>query len=205
MDSFGWKTLESKQVIKDKWLSLRADKCQLPNGRIIEPCYVMEYGAWVNVVALTKNQDVVLVREYRHGIQKTLLELPGGAMDPEDASPLAAVKRELLEETGYTSNTFVETGKLFPNPATHNNLLHCFLATNVEQVDNPRLDDTEQIDLVLMPLEKVIKLAANGGLMQALHVGSLFFALARLDRVHSAVSTQKTQHARRRTRTSHPL
>ncbi len=184
MDSFAWKVLESRQVIKDKWLSLRADKCQLPNGHILEPCYVMEYRAWVNVVALTKNQDVVLVREYRHGIQKTLLELPGGTTDPEDVSPLAAIKRELLEETGFTSETFIETGRLSPNPATHNNILHCFLATNVEQVDKPKLDDTEQIDLVLMPLQKVIELAANGGLLQALHVASLFFALLRLGRVH---------------------
>ena len=153
MDSFAWKILESRQVIKDEWLSLRADKCQLPNGLVLDPCYVLEYRAWVNVVALTKRQEVVLVREYRHGIQKTLLELPGGSTDPEDVSALAAAKRELLEETGYSSETFVETGRLYPNPATHNNLLHCFLATNVEQVDKPKLESTEQIDVVLMPLD----------------------------------------------------
>ncbi len=184
MDSFDWKLLESRQVLKDKWLSLRADKYQLPNGRILEPCYVMEYRAWVNVVALTKNQEVVLVKEFRHGIQQTLLELPGGTTDPEDCSPLAAVKRELLEETGFTSKTFMATGKLCPNPATHNNFVHCFLAMNVQQVDKPRLDDTEQIDVMLMPLEKVIEIASNGGLLQALHVSSLFLALARLGRVH---------------------
>ena len=61
MNSFDWRVLESRQVIKDQWLSLRADKCQLPNGLVLEPCYVMEYRAWVNVVALTKNQEVVLV------------------------------------------------------------------------------------------------------------------------------------------------
>lgn len=184
MDSFDWKVLKSRQVIKDGWLSLRADTCELPNGLVLEPCYVMEYRAWVNVVALTQNQEVVLVKEFRHGIQKTLLELPGGTTDPEDASPLAAIKRELLEETGFTGETFIETGRLCPNPATHNNFLHCFLAMKVEQVDKPQLDDTEQIDVVLMPLEKVIENASNGGLLQALHVSSLFLALTRLGRVH---------------------
>jgi ADP-ribose pyrophosphatase YjhB (NUDIX family) len=184
MDPFDWKVLESRQVIKDKLLSLRADKCQLPNGRILEPCYVMEYPAWVNVVALTKNKEVVLVKQFRHGIQKTLLELPGGTTDPEDLSPMAAIKRELLEETGFTGETFIETGRLCPNPATHNNFLHCFLAMNVEQVDKPRLDDTEQMDVVLMPLENVIEIASSGGLLQALHVSSLFLALMRSGRVH---------------------
>jgi len=184
MHTVDWKVLETRHVTRDEWLSLRADRCELPDGRIVEPCYVLEYPAWVNVVALTKNQDVVLVREFRHGMQKTLLELPGGTTEPEDISPLAAIRRELLEETGYTSETFVETGRLYPNAATHNNVLYCFLATDVEQVDRPRLDDTEQMDLVLMPLEKVIELTANGGLLQALHVGSLFLALARLGRVH---------------------
>lgn len=184
MDSFDWKVLESRQVIKDNWLSLRADKCQLPSGHILEPCYVMEYRAWVNVVALTQNQDVVLVREFRHGVQQTLLQLPGGTTDPEDTSPLAAIKRELLEETGYTSETFSETGTMFPNPATHNNTVHCFLATNVEQVDKPRLDDTEQLETALMPLEELIELATNGRFLHALHIATLFFALARLGRLH---------------------
>ncbi len=184
MNSFDWRVLESRQVIKDQWLSLRADKCQLPNGLVLEPCYVMEYRAWVNVVALTKNQEVVLVKQFRHGIQKTLLELPGGTTDPEDASPLAAIKRELLEETGFTGDTFTETGRLCPNPATHNNFLHSFLALDVDQVDKPRPDDTEQIDVVLLPLEKVNEIASKGELLHALHVSSLFLALARLGRVH---------------------
>jgi 8-oxo-dGTP pyrophosphatase MutT (NUDIX family) len=183
MDSFQWKILESKYAIKDKWLSLRADKCKLPNGRIIEPCYILEYREWVNVVALTKTQDVVLVKQYRHGLQKTLLELPGGTTDPQDVSPVAAIQRELLEETGYTGETFFETGRLSPNPSNHNNVTHCFLAVDVEQIQEPRLDDTEKIEIVLQPLNNVIELAMNGELLQSLHVGSLFFAMARLGRI----------------------
>ncbi len=80
MHSFDWTLLSSKYVVKDRWISVRADTYQMPNGRIIEPYYVLEYPTWVNVVALTKSKEVVLVKQYRPGIQKTVLELPCGAM-----------------------------------------------------------------------------------------------------------------------------
>ena len=70
--NFEWRTLKSKQIIKDKWISLREDTCKMSNDKIIEPYYVLEYSTWVNVVALTKEKDVILVRQYRHGIQKQL-------------------------------------------------------------------------------------------------------------------------------------
>jgi len=116
--------------VQDKWLSLRADTCKMPDGQIVKPFYVFEYSPWVNVVAITKNQEVVLVEQYRHGIQKTVLELPGGSMDSEDISPLVAAKRELLEESGYTTNNFVKTGTISRNSSSHINLIHCFLATD---------------------------------------------------------------------------
>nr|WP_225225951.1 NUDIX hydrolase [Komarekiella delphini-convector] len=153
------------------------------DGKIVEPYYVLEYPTWVNVVALTKNQEIVLVKQYRHGLQKIVLELPSGAVEAEDLSPLAAAKRELLEETGYASDYFVETGILSPNPANHNNLTHCFLATNVEKIADLNLDDTEEIDVLLFPLEKVIELIESGILLQALHISSLFFALKKLGKL----------------------
>ncbi|MFN6540706.1 MAG: NUDIX hydrolase [Nostoc sp. EkiNYC01] len=183
MNSFDWTVLSSKYLVQDKWLKLRADTCQMPEGKIVEPFYVFEYPTWVNIVAITKNQEVVLVKQYRHGVQKTVLELPGGSMDLEDSSPMEAAKRELLEESGYTSNNFVETGIISPNSATHNNLIYCFLATNVELVDDLKLDITEQIDVILLPLSKLVKDIDNGILLQAFHITSLFFALKKLGKV----------------------
>jgi 8-oxo-dGTP pyrophosphatase MutT (NUDIX family) len=177
MPPLDWKRLQSMYILQDRWLALRADTCQLPNGRTIAPYYVLEYPPWVNVVALTTDQQVVLVRQYRHGVQQTLLELPSGAVDATDASPRAAVQRELLEETGYGSAVVVETGCLSPNPATHTNLTHCFLATGVRQVAAPHPEATECLETVLLPLSEVVRLARTGGLLQALHVGALFLAL----------------------------
>ena len=180
MHPLDWKRLQSTYVLQDRWLTLRADTCQLPNGRTIAPYYILEYPPWVNVVALTMDQQVVLVRQYRHGIQQTILELPSGVVEATDASPLAAVQRELLEETGYASKVVVETGRLSPNPATHTNLTYCFLATGVRQVAAPCPEETEHLETVRLPLSEVVRLASTGGLLQALHVGALFLALPAL-------------------------
>jgi 8-oxo-dGTP pyrophosphatase MutT (NUDIX family) len=152
----------------------------------VSPYYVFEYPDWVNVVALTTDEDVVLVRQYRHGAGQTLLELPCGAVDKDDASPLAAVSRELLEETGYQAEAFVSTGVLSPNPATHNNSTHCFLATACRAVGTPVQDETEQTEVVLMPLRKFAETVLAGGLYQALHVGSALFGLSQLGLVQIA-------------------
>lgn len=97
MNNFDWTILKSTYILKNNWISLRGDTCKLPNGKIIEPYYVLEYPTWVNVVALTKEKEVILIRQYRHGLQKTIWEIPGGNMDSVDKSPLEAIKRELKE------------------------------------------------------------------------------------------------------------
>ena len=111
-----WTRLDSRYVVKDRWLALRADTYRTPADQIVEPCYVLEYRAWVNVVALTQAGEVVLVRQFRPGIGRTILELPGGTTDPEDASPEAAIRRELLEETGYTRRAFSRDRLLCAQP-----------------------------------------------------------------------------------------
>ena len=97
---FDWKIIKSRYIVKDKWLTLRADTCELPSSNIIDPYYVFEYPKWLNIVALTTDEDLVLVKLYRHGLGKTVLEIPCGGVETSDASVLFAARRELLEETG---------------------------------------------------------------------------------------------------------
>jgi ADP-ribose pyrophosphatase len=173
-----WKILESHNIHKN----VRIDKCELPNGMTID-WFVIEYADWATIIALTKQQEVVMVRQYRHGAQKVILELPGGAMEPEDERPLQAARRELLEETGYTSDTFIQIGCVSPNPANQTNLIYSFLALDAENVGAQHLDETEDIEVVLKPLEELIRMAKSGELFQSMQVSAVFFALAYWDRI----------------------
>ena len=173
-----WKILESHHLHKN----VRIDKCELPNGMTIEG-FVLEYRDWATIVAVTKQQDVLLIRQYRHGAQKVILELPGGAMEAEDESPMQAARRELLEETGYTSDTFIQIGCVSPNPANQTNLIYSFLALDAEKVGGQRLDPTEDIEVLLKPVEEVITMAKNGELFQSMQVSAVFFALAYWHRI----------------------
>jgi 8-oxo-dGTP pyrophosphatase MutT (NUDIX family) len=155
----------------------------MPDGREVDPYYVLEYPDWVNVVAVTETDEVVLVRQYRHGIGLVVLELPSGVVEGNDGGPLETARRELLEETGYASDSFHLTGVLSANPATHSNLTHCFLAVDCRKVAQPHLDDVEELEVVIVPLARLGGLAREGALLQSLHVGSIFFALAELDRL----------------------
>lgn len=183
MASYDWTIVKSRHLIKDKWISVRADTCKMPSGKIVSPYYVLEYPAWLNVVALTKNQEVILVQQYRHGCQKTVIELPSGCMEITDKTPLEAMKRELLEETGYSSNNFIEVCKISANPANLNNFTHGFLALEVDLVAEPKLDDTEQIKVIRRPLHEVIAMMKNQEFLQALHVSTLFYALSSMGNI----------------------
>src|SRR6516225_3082923 len=123
-----WEILSSKYVVKDRWLTLRADDCRNAEGQSIAPFYVLEYPPWVNVLALTPERNVVLIKQYRHGIRQIILELPGGAVDEQDASILDAAQRELREETGYAAEEWREIGTFCTSPHNHTNTGHCFLA-----------------------------------------------------------------------------
>jgi 8-oxo-dGTP pyrophosphatase MutT (NUDIX family) len=160
---------------------IRLDRCEVSNGQTFEAT-VFEFRDWATVVPLTKDGQAVLVRQYRHGLGRVTLELPGGILD-DGETPLEAARRELAEETGYSGNTFVEIGTISPNPAIQSNMIHYFLAQDVEKTGSQHLDATEEIEVALMPLDELVALAENNGILNALQVAALFFALAHLKRI----------------------
>ena len=172
-----WKVLETSHVRKH----IRIDRCETSSGQVFDAT-VFEFRDWATVMPLTKDGQVVLVRQYRHGLGQVTLELPGGIMD-EGELPMEAARRELEEETGYTGSTFTEIGTISPNPAIQSNMVHFFLATDVEKAGGQHLDATEEIEVVLMPLDELIALAEQNGILNALQVAALFFALAHLKRI----------------------
>ena len=100
MTDLTWKTLASTYVHKGPWATLRHDVCEMPDGRIKDPYFVLEYPNWSNAVALTHDGKIVLVRQYRHAAEIVSLELLGGVIEHGE-DPAEGIKRELLEETGY--------------------------------------------------------------------------------------------------------
>jgi ADP-ribose pyrophosphatase len=173
-----WKVLETSYFRP----RFRIDKCELPNGNFLDAT-IFEFRAWANVVALTKNGEVVLVKQYRHGVCEALLEFPGGVVeDGED--PAEGVRRELLEETGYTASDMILVGKVYPNPALQTNTLYCFVARDAERVQEQNLDAGEDIEVHLIPLDELIAMAKRGQFPHALDTAVLFQALVYLDRIH---------------------
>ncbi|WP_246736019.1 NUDIX hydrolase [Enterovirga aerilata] len=147
-------------------------------GIEVSPYYVLEYPDFVHVVAYDADDRIVLVRQYRHGLGGTSLELPGGVAEPSDADALATARRELREETGYQGGSFALQATLSPDPAKLTNRLHLVVAHGVcPGRFSP--DRSEQISVELVSRAQAYELALSGAIMHAQHVGLLLTALQR--------------------------
>ena len=157
---------------------MREDTVLLPNGATIDDFFIFEYPEWVGVLPVTTSGELVLIRQYRHGIAKVLYELVAGVVDPLEPLLMSA-QRELLEETGYTGGRWAPWLHASANPSTHTNTCHIFLAENVEPAGFQQLDSTEEISVELLSPQQVLKIIENGGIMQSLHLAALwkYFAL----------------------------
>lgn len=171
-----WKVVSSAYPRKH----LRVDTCELTNGRLIEKM-IFEFDTWATIMALTRQQEVILIRQYRHGVKDIIWEFPGGVVEPHE-DPLEGARRELLEETGYAAGSFIQTGVLSPNPDNHSNHIHTFLALDAEKVSGQALDANEEIQVFPTALAEVIRMARAGELPQAMQVSALFLGLAHLGR-----------------------
>lgn len=179
MKQQSWRILSSEYLVNAPWAVLRKDSCRMPNGYIVPEYYILEYPNWVNVVALTEDNEIILVRQYRHGVQESILEIPGGVID-EGEDSLTAAKRELLEETGYLFDSFEKLCDLFPNPATSNNITTSYLARGGKKVQEQELDSQEDIEVILKSPSEVKQLLLENKFGQALHSTALFYAFLNL-------------------------
>lgn len=140
---------------------------------------------WVNVIALTPADEVVMIRQYRIGIAKVCLEIPGGMADPGESARDAAA-RELAEETGYTSDRWELLGTVSPNPAIQNNFLHSFLALDCKQTVPQKLDGAEVVSIETMPLSRVTEALRRGEIEHALVVNAFAHLAFRLTELRRA-------------------
>ena len=173
MKDLDWKTLSSEYLFRRPWLTARRDVCQLPDGRINDEYYVLEYPTWINVIAITDDGQMILVRQYRHGLGRTCFEIVAGCVE-EGEDPMDAAKRELQEETGYTGGEWTETMQFTCNASAMNNITHSDLAIGVEQTDGQHLDATEDIEIYTFTPDEVKDMLRRGEFMQASMLAALY-------------------------------
>ena len=174
-----WKICHSEYIHKGPWATLRSDKCEMPDGRIVDQYYVLEYPNWVNAVAITEDNKVLMVRQYRHAAGIVSLEIPGGVIDGDEA-PQDAIRRELLEETGFQFDEIELLCTIYANSATANNKTFCYLAEGGKKVQEQELDEHEELIVEEYTLAEVKQLLADNKIAQSLHCTSLFYALIKL-------------------------
>lgn len=172
-DDRKWKVLGSEYLFRQPWLTVRRDHVKLPSGVEMPDYYVLEYPEWVNIIATTPDGLMLLVRQYRHGLQWTGYELCAGVVD-QGETPIEAARRELLEETGYAGGQWSELTVLSPNPTSCSNLCHCFIAEGVTQVAPPSQEATEDITSHLFSPGEVLELLRSDMIRQALMSAALW-------------------------------
>lgn len=177
MEILKWQKLASTYLVREKWATLRVDTCKLQGGAIKDDYYVLEYPNWVNAVAVTEEGKIILVRQYRYAADIISLEIPGGVIDGDEL-PETAIKRELLEETGYSFDTCKLVATLYPNPATSINKTFTYLLTGGKKTHEQHLDEHEILNVEEYTVDEVKRLLADNKIDQALHVAGLFYGLA---------------------------
>ncbi|MBN8879104.1 MAG: NUDIX hydrolase [Sphingobacteriales bacterium] len=176
-----WKILSSEYLFNDLWFKVRKDRCLTPEGTIVDPYYVYEFPTWVTAVALTEDGKVIMEHQYRHALGEVCLEIPGGCVDDADANYEDAIKRELLEETGYSFTSYEYLGKISANPSTNSNLMHMYLARGGKKVTTQHLDAGEEIKISLHTIEEVKEMLRKNEILQAMHVACLMYAFQKLE------------------------
>lgn len=139
--------------------------------------YTLNCSPWVNIIALDSERSVLMIEQYRHGVEGVTLEIPGGCVEPDDATPLSAAMRELREETGCVAERWTYLGKNHPNPALQDNYCYTYLAEGVSKVESPRFDETgtERINSLYLPLHKVSDAIRCGAISHALVIAAFHF------------------------------
>lgn len=171
-----WTVRSSTYRVDEPFLRVRSDTVELPDGTIIEQYYVRESRGFAVVGAITPERDIVLVRQYKHGIGKVVVELPAGMIDP-DETPDACAVRELAEETGYAGEPPRLLRSMYMDPTSSNGTFHVFLIENAVRRFEQSLDETESIEVETVPLSELRAAIADGRINSGSQVAAAYVIL----------------------------
>lgn len=153
-----WKLIKRDKIIDNRWLSVKKDKVELPNGMIIDDFYSVTIPDAAAVVAVDAEGNIILKKEFKYATSEELIEIPAGMFEPEESDGLEVAKRELLEETGYISDEWMYFGDTFESSSKLTNRMHIYLAQNCKRVSEQKLDETEELDVLVVPFEEAIEM-----------------------------------------------
>ena len=172
-----WKVDHERSVLKTPVMDVIEQDCHASDDpERLHRFYLLRSRDWCNVAAITENREVVLVRQWRIGIQAHTLETPGGIIDPKDPDPAQAALREMAEETGYTllpGGNVVNLGWTHPNPAILDNRVHLIVAGPVRLTRTQELDSGEMIETQLVPIDQIADFIEQGKITHALTLNTL--------------------------------
>lgn len=170
-----WDKLDSQYLGDFRIFRIRQDTSRSPRTGQSHRFFVLESPDWVNVIPLTPDGNVIMIRQYRHGTEDVTLEVPGGMVDAADADPSVSALRELQEETGYAAGSVVHLGSVAPNPAFLNNRCHSYLALDVQLVGEVAFDGAEDIAFEEIPLAAIPDLIRSGAITHSLTITAFHY------------------------------
>jgi 8-oxo-dGTP pyrophosphatase MutT (NUDIX family) len=170
-----WHVLERRQLVRRSFLTLWEDKVRLASGAEIDDFCVVDSPDWAAVLCITPERQLVLVRQYRHGLRGPSLELPAGALEPGE-EPLAGAQRELAEETGYASDDWQRLLEVSVDPARARARAHFYCALGAQRTRPPQLDASEDLEALLLTRDQLFEQMERGELVHGLHIAAILMA-----------------------------
>lgn len=176
----GWEKIKSEYILDSKWLKVRKDTVKINDQLVIDDYYVMENNDVVMVFPVVDEKYVMLKKEYRYPIDKITLELPGGTFERGKEVPLAAAKRELLEETGLSSDDWINFGEFYDYPTKDTHRMYLFLANNCKRSAEPLINPQEEIELVKVSLDELVEMVTNNTIQVTGSMACIYRAMVHL-------------------------
>ncbi|MCL4805451.1 MAG: NUDIX hydrolase [Anaerolineae bacterium] len=170
-----WEKIRTEYLGDFRIFRIRADSSRSPRTGNVHRFFVLESPDWVNVIPLTPEGNVVMIRQYRHGTEEVTLEVPGGMVDAGDGDPSVSAARELREETGYEAEEIIHLGSVAPNPAFLNNRCHSYLVRRARRAHAVQLDGAEDITFEEIPLAEIPGLIRDGAITHSLTIAAFYY------------------------------
>lgn len=170
-----WQTLSTLKSDDYRIFSIDTIERISPRNEVKQSFFTIKSNDWLNIIAITSNNEVVTIEQYRHGSNKVEIEIPGGIVDLKQEQPKIAALRELKEETGYSGSEAIEIGYVNPNPALFSNKCYTFLVPNATLIDKQNLEDTEDISVRLYSIKEIPELIKSGKIKHGLVIAAFYF------------------------------